>query len=495
MASFICRQLIGKSSRALTCTRFIHTTLSRFLPTVQFKLSDIGEGIAEVQVKEWHVKVGDRVSQFDNLCEVQSDKATVTITSRYDGVIKKLYYNVDDVAKIGSTLIDIEVEEGAAAGAAAPEAKAEDRSAAEVHEEETASSSAETTHATGKALATPAVRRIAIEHNVDLSKVHGSGKDGRVLKEDILRFVGDLAPASSAKAQPQPSTAKAQPLQAPISAAPVKTFMPLKADQTKPIRGYTRVMIKSMSEALKIPHFGYNDEIVMSRAIEMRNDLKELSKERGIKMTYTPIFIKAASLALRQFPGINATVDDKLENITYKASHNICVAMDTPDGLIVPNIKNCEQRNIWEIAEELNRLVHDARRGAVAPHDLAGGTFTISNIGAIGGTYAGPIIFPPQLAIVAFGKMQRVPHVADNGNIGGTYAGPIIFPPQLAIVAFGKMQRVPHVADNGNVEVVDVVKLSFAADHRFIDGATVARFSNALKMYVEKPNVMAADLA
>ncbi|VDM44361.1 unnamed protein product [Toxocara canis] len=466
MASFICRQLIGKSSRALTCTRFIHTTLSRFLPTVQFKLSDIGEGIAEVQflkieVKEWHVKVGDRVSQFDNLCEVQSDKATVTITSRYDGVIKKLYYNVDDVAKIGSTLIDIEVEEGAAAGAAAPEAKAEDRSAAEVHEEETASSSAETTHATGKALATPAVRRIAIEHNVDLSKVHGSGKDGRVLKEDILRFVGDLAPASSAKAQPQPSTAKAQPLQAPISAAPVKTFMPLKADQTKPIRGYTRVMIKSMSEALKIPHFGYNDEIVMSRAIEMRNDLKELSKERGIKMTYTPIFIKAASLALRQFPGINATVDDKLENITYKASHNICVAMDTPDGLIVPNIKNCEQRNIWEIAEELNRLVHDARRGAVAPHDLAGGTFTISNIGAIGGTYAGPIIFPPQLAIVAFGKMQRVPHVADNGN----------------------------------VEVVDVVKLSFAADHRFIDGATVARFSNALKMYVEKPNVMAADLA
>uniref|UniRef100_A0A9J2P1N4 Dihydrolipoamide acetyltransferase component of pyruvate dehydrogenase complex n=1 Tax=Ascaris lumbricoides TaxID=6252 RepID=A0A9J2P1N4_ASCLU len=481
MASLICRQVFSKSSRALASTRFIHTALARLLPTVQFKLSDIGEGIAEVQVKEWHVKVGDRVSQFDNLCEVQSDKATVTITSRYDGVIKKLYYSVDDIAKVGTTLVDIEVEEGSATDEAPASAEdhAETELPKETRKEGRASSSAEEVNVSGKALATPAVRRIAMEHHVDLSKVQGTGKDGRILKEDVLKFIGEL-PGAAQKAQPVPSQA------APISAAPKKTrpmfgfveaedkmvegkalgdwmfqFAPLSADQTKPIRGYTRVMIKSMSEALKIPHFGYNDEIVMDKAIEMRNELKELSKERGIKMTYTPIFIKAVSLALRQFPVINASVDDKLENITYKASHNICVAMDTPDGLIVPNIKNCEQRNIWEIAEELNRLVQDARKGAVAPHDLAGGTFTLSNIGAIGGTYASPIIFPPQLAIAALGKMHCVPRIDESGNV--------------------------HAAN--------VVKLSFAADHRFIDGATAARFGNAMKMYIEKPSLMAAELA
>uniref|UniRef100_F1L527 Dihydrolipoamide acetyltransferase component of pyruvate dehydrogenase complex n=1 Tax=Ascaris suum TaxID=6253 RepID=F1L527_ASCSU len=456
MASLICRQVFSKSSRALASTRFIHTALARLLPTVQFKLSDIGEGIAEVQVKEWHVKVGDRVSQFDNLCEVQSDKATVTITSRYDGVIKKLYYSVDDIAKVGTTLVDIEVEEGSATDEAPASAEdhAETELPKETRKEGRASSSAEEVNVSGKALATPAVRRIAMEHHVDLSKVQGTGKDGRILKEDVLKFIGEL-PGAAQKAQPVPSQA------APISAAPKKTFAPLSADQTKPIRGYTRVMIKSMSEALKIPHFGYNDEIVMDKAIEMRNELKELSKERGIKMTYTPIFIKAVSLALRQFPVINASVDDKLENITYKASHNICVAMDTPDGLIVPNIKNCEQRNIWEIAEELNRLVQDARKGAVAPHDLAGGTFTLSNIGAIGGTYASPIIFPPQLAIAALGKMHCVPRIDESGSV--------------------------HAAN--------VVKLSFAADHRFIDGATAARFGNAMKMYIEKPSLMAAELA
>ncbi|VDK45202.1 unnamed protein product, partial [Anisakis simplex] len=453
MASLLCRQLFGSTTRSLKCTRFIHATLSRFLPTVQFKLSDIGEGIAEVQVKEWHVKVGDRVSQFDDLCEVQSDKATVTITSRYDGIIKKLYYNVDDVAKVGSTLIDIEVEDDAGS----EDVSASDKTADAAHSEEApkpesaSSSTPEAPQTLGKAVAAPAVRRIAMEHKVDLSKVHGTGKDGRVLKEDILRFIGHLPEVS-----PEVPSAKQTPsLEAVKVTTPSKKFSPLKADETKPIRGYTRAMIKSMSEALKIPHFGYNDEIVMDKLIEMRNQLKELSKDRGIKMTYTPIFIKAYSLALRQFPVINATVDAKLENITYKASHNICVAMDTPDGLIVPNIKNCEQRNIWEIGVELNRLMEDARKGAVAPSDLAGGTFTISNIGAIGGTYAGPIIFPPQLAIVALGKMQRVPHVADDDSFC----------------------------------VVNKVKLSYAADHRFVDGATVARFSNTFKMYIENPNL------
>uniref|UniRef100_A0A1I7YGF7 Dihydrolipoamide acetyltransferase component of pyruvate dehydrogenase complex n=1 Tax=Steinernema glaseri TaxID=37863 RepID=A0A1I7YGF7_9BILA len=435
----------------LASLRRLQTTSIAYGSLVPFKLSDIGEGIAEVQVKEWHVKVGDRVNQFDNICEVQSDKAAVSITSRYDGVIKKLYYNVDDVAKVGQPLIDIELDEdleGASTGDQDSQASEAPKTPA-ISSSTPTGASVQQNHT--KKLATPAVRRIAMENKVNISHVTGSGKDGRVLKEDVMRFLGQITTA--------PSDTSYTPHAA---STPSAKWQPsaLKEDQIVPVRGYTRAMVKSMSEALKIPHFGYNDEINVDSLVILRNQLKHVGKERGVKMSYMPMFIKAASLALTKFPMLNASADEKFENIIYKASHNICIAMDTPGGLVVPNIKNCEQRSLWEIAEELNRLHEAGKRQQISRDDLIGGTFTLSNIGAIGGTYASPVIFPPQVAIGALGKIEKLPRFDRDGKV---------YPANL-------------------------VKVSWAADHRVVDGATMARFSNLWKEYLENPMIMLSEM-
>lgn len=150
-----------------------------------------------------------------------------------------------------------------------------------------------------------------------------------------------------------------------------------------PIRGYTRAMINSMSEALKIPHFGYDDEYTVDALVNLRNQLKPEGKKRGIKLTYMPVIIKAVSAALTEFPQLNAQADSDHKNIIYKANHNICVAMDTPGGLVVPNIKFCEQKTIWQIAEDLNKLLEAGQKQQIPRDDLVGGTFTLSNIGIV----------------------------------------------------------------------------------------------------------------
>uniref|UniRef100_A0A3Q4GYD4 Dihydrolipoamide acetyltransferase component of pyruvate dehydrogenase complex n=1 Tax=Neolamprologus brichardi TaxID=32507 RepID=A0A3Q4GYD4_NEOBR len=407
-------------------------------PIVQFKLSDIGEGIMEVTVKEWYVKEGDKVSQFDSICEVQSDKASVTITSRYDGVIKKLYYDVDATAFVGKPLVDIETESGSG----------------ETSEEDVVETPAmaqeEHTHQEikgHKTQATPAVRRLAIENNIKLSEVVGTGKDGRILKEDILNFLakqtGAILPPAAVK--PPPATPK-----------PVFTGK----DVTEPLKGVQKAMVKTMTVALKIPHFGYCDEVDLSRLVALRSELKPLAESRGVRLSYMPFFIKAASLGLHHFPILNASVDEDCQNITYKASHNIGLAMDTSQGLLVPNVKNVQLLSVLEIALELNRLQVLGASGQLGTADLMGGTFTLSNIGSIGGTYAKPVILPPEVAIGALGKIQVLPRFDAAGQV------------------------VP----------AHIMKVSWSADHRIIDGATMCRFSNLWREYLENPASMVLDL-
>jgi len=422
---------------------------------VPFTLSDIGEGIKEVTVKEWFVKVGDKVAQFDQICEVQSDKASVTITSRFDGVITKLHYEVDDLAQTGDPLVDIEVESG--------EKKVEKEETFDAREwKEQVDVNAK--HGRSKASATPAVRRIAMEHNVKLADVTGSGKEGRVLKEDILAFVAskDLPVSAPPAFTPPPRVA------APVAAAPppppAPVFKPppaiLGKDKTEPIKGFTKAMTKIMTESLKIPHFGYKDELDMSALVKLRKELKSACEARGIKLSYMPFILKACSMSLAHFPVLNSSLDGKLENITYKASHNIGVAMDTPNGLLVPNIKGVQQLSVFEIAAEMNRLSQLGLAGKLGGADLTGGTFSLSNIGSIGGTYAKPVIVAPEVAIGALGKMQVLPRFND------------------------KMEVIP----------AHIMNVSWSADHRVIDGATMARFSNMWKDYLENPGSMLIDL-
>nr|CAD2192747.1 unnamed protein product [Meloidogyne enterolobii] len=236
----------------------LHTSNIYFGKLINFKLSDIGEGIAEVQLKEWHVKEGDYVNEFDEICSVQSDKATVTITSRYKGIINKLYFQPDDIAKVGQTLLDVELNE---------EEEDNEEFLKEILPENEAS---------------PAVRRLLSENKINLEEIKGTGPDGRILKEDIYKMINKEGNNVEIIKETTQKTTKI------------------------PIKGYTFSMIKTMTESLKIPHFIYGDEFLIEELVKIKELLKE---KKSMNLTYLPFFIKIISKALEDFPILNSSLD------------------------------------------------------------------------------------------------------------------------------------------------------------------------------------------
>ncbi|XP_034175467.1 dihydrolipoamide branched chain transacylase E2 isoform X1 [Osmia lignaria lignaria] len=412
--------IIGRNVRDQKC-RFFSVSCFRCGTVVPFRLTDIGEGIRDVTIKGWYVKPGDRVSQFDNICEVQSDKASVTITSRYDGLVKALHYKVDDVALIGNALLDIELDGDNDGGTI-------------IENKENVKDEEEKQIGLEKVLTTPAVRRIAMENDIKLKDVVSTGKNGRVLKEDILAHLEKISVGSEKK------RAEEKPI----------------AEKVMPIKGYTKHMWKTMTQSLSIPDFMYSDECNVNKLMNYRNEAKDFLKQQGISLSLMPFFIKAASKALEKIPQLNAWVDEENETLRVLDSHNIGIAMDTPEGLIVPNIKNVENLSIVEIAKELNRLQQLGRNASIPLKDLSQATFTLSNIGVIGGTYTVPIILSPQIVI------------------GG----------------LGKVRTLPRFDDKGNVVAANIITISWVADHRVVDGVTIAKYSNWWKHYVENPTFL-----
>ncbi|EDW06364.1 lipoamide acyltransferase component of branched-chain alpha-keto acid dehydrogenase complex, mitochondrial [Drosophila mojavensis] len=434
-------------SMPFTVSRCLHWT-PRLEKKIAFNLSDIGEGIREVTVKEWFVKVGDTVEQFDNLCEVQSDKASVTITSRYDGKITRIYHNIDELALVGKPLLEFEVadaeeeeDDGSSSSSSSSSSSGSD-SDAQPSPAAAAGGLSAGRHITP---ATPAVRRLAKEHKVNLAKVPATGKNGRVLKGDVLEYLGQVPPGTNV---PHPSNTQAK--LAPAATPPVTA----PADRVEQLKGVRKAMLKSMTESLKIPHFAYSDEIDMSNLVKFRSQLQASAQEQGVpKLTFMPFCIKAASIALTKYPIVNSSLDLASESIIYKGAHNISVAIDTPQGLVVPNIKNCQAKSIIQIAKDLNELVERGRTGSLGPADFADGTFSLSNIGVVGGTYTHPCIMAPQVAIGAMGRTKAVPRFNDKDEIVKAH----------------------------------IMSVSWSADHRVIDGVTMASFSNVWKQHLEHP--------
>ncbi|TDH65785.1 hypothetical protein CCR75_005123 [Bremia lactucae] len=458
--------------------KFYAGTMVRF-PEIPFKLADIGEGIAEVEVLQWFVKCGEKVQQFQNVCEVQSDKATVEITSRFDGVVTKVHYNVGEMAKVGSTLIDIDVNEATAATTLVgrnkraltprtiPKMTASEPFqsmqgltplAAPAHVPLRIAIAPRRFDGDPKLLTSPSVRRLAKEHRIDLSNVEGTGPQRRILKGDLLNYIKTRA------AQPsQPLSNSTRHETAAILAPEENTWKgtSLQQNVVVPLTSFQKMMVKSMNAALQIPHFGYSDEIQMDALYELRKKMAPLAETRGVKLSFMPFILKAASLALKHYPILNAVVSECETTITLVAAHNISVAMDTPTGLIVPNVKNVQDKSILEIAKELTRLQSLAFTGKLAPSDIAGGTISISNIGSIGGTYVSPVLMVPQVAIGAIGRILKRPRYDAEDNV------------------------VP----------VRLMNISWSGDHRVIDGATMARFSNQWKAYLEAPVSMLTELS
>ena len=397
-----------------------------------FILPDIGEGIVECEVIEWKVKEGDVIVEDQIIVEVSTDKAIVEIPSMYNGRVTHLFYTQGEIAKVNAPLFSLEVDNIEGSTMAMPENQPEDRAS---NLPAPAQSIAVVPMNIEKVLSTPAVRKMAREHELDLAAIVGTGKQGRVLKEDVLDYL---------------SVDRRVPV--PQLAANV-------GDRIEPIKGVRKIMGERMSEAVStIPHFTYMDEIDVTELMQTRQLLKETYGSDDLKMTLMPLFIKALSLAMKDFPIINSRINDDYTELTYIASHNIGMAVDGQTGLLLPNIKNVQTLGLLAIAREVTRLTEAARSGKINTQELVGGTVTISNIGAIGGTVATPIIPKPCVAIVALGKIQTLPRFDDQGNM---------------------------VARK-------IMTVSWSGDHRVIDGGTIARFNNHWTRYLENPALMLA---
>ena len=422
--------------------------------SIDFILPDIGEGIVECELVEWLVKEGESVVEDQPIADVMTDKALVQIPAMHSGVIETLYYKQGEIAKVHSPLFSMitadesdSVESTLAESEVPVEVKTVEtvktvpaiqlNTVSTTEVDEIGVSSIEQRQTKGKAVASPAVRRVARELDVNISDVTGTGKKGRVYKDDVISFeqVGKTALIQT---------------QAPSS-------------RVEPIRGIKAIMAKAMVNSVStIPHFTYCEEIDMTELIKLRLALKEdfmvkeIMAKQDIKLTMMPFFMKAMSLALKEFPVINSQVNEDCTELTYFTDHNIGMAVDSKVGLLVPNVKQVQTKSIIDLATDITRLTTDARSGRVQPADLKGGTITISNIGAIGGTVATPIINKPEAAIVALGKLQTLPRFNARGD----------------------------------VEARSIMQVSWSGDHRIIDGGSIARFCNLWKSFLEKPSNM-----
>lgn len=391
-----------------------------------FILPDIGEGIVECEVVKWLIAEGESVTEDQAVVEVMTDKALVEIPAKYSGKVTKLYYAQGETARVHTPLFSMQIEGEFSTAVVQSSPKVENQinkpievSIAPVVQ--------------GKAIASPAVRRLAREQGIDISAVLGSGKKGRVLKTDLQ---GNSSPKSE---------------QVVITGE----------DKTVAIRGVQAAMAKHMTNAVfSIPHFSVSDEVLMDRLIDARKQLKPEFERMDVKLSFMPFFIKAMSMALNAFPIINSQVNEDCTELIYKNDHNIGVAVDSKIGLIVPNIKRVQDLSLFQIAKELNRLIELARDGKLSGTDLKGGTISISNIGVLGGTTATPVINKPEAAIVAIGKMQRLPRFDDNDN----------------------------------VMAANIMHVSWSGDHRIIDGATMVKFNNLWMSYLQNPLVMLTEL-
>lgn len=431
-------------------------TMSKF----EFKLPDIGEGVAEGEIVSWLVAVGDEVTEDQEIVEVMTDKATVTIGAPQAGKILELCGGEGDVIPVGNNLVVFETSGG---GAAASEAPAQEAPAAEttasavgdIKEELPGTSDAQEVAApaasSDKPLAAPATRKLARELGVELSQVPATGSAGRITREDVENFAkgGGSAPAAAA-----PSAAAPAPL--PVSAPPVAA-----QDQRIPFRGLRKRISESMARSKRTAaHFTYADEVECTKLVELRARTKVYGEEAGVKLTYLPFIVKAVVSALKKHPTLNTWVDDANNEMIQKGTFDIGIATATDAGLIVPVVRNADRLSIIEIAREINRMAIDARNGKVNPADVGGSTFTVTSLGRLGGLFSTPVVNYPEVGILGIHEMKKRPIIVD---------------------------------DEIRIGQVMVIALSF--DHRVIDGHVGAAFAQEVKALLEDPDRLLVEMA
>ena len=433
--------------------------------STEVKLPELGDGIESGDVLEIFVAVGDVISEGQDIVEMETDKATVPVPASVGGKVTKLLVSEGDTVAIGGAILEVEATAVSAPDAPEPDAPEPDaQPAPPATPEPVATTPAPVDPAPVEVQPTasvipagPAIRRFAREVGVDLSQVPGSGDDGRITREDVLSVVRSASqtaratttgPASTATAAPNPTTA-AKPLP---GTADVDNFGPIRVERMSKIRKtISRQMHASWSTVPRVTNF---DDADITDLEHLRQCSKEDYAAQGLKLTTMPFLIKAVATALRHNPAINAVIDQENERLIYKDYVNIGIAVDTDRGLVVPVMNKADTMGIPEVTRGLAEMAGKVRGGNFAINDLKGGTFTISNLGTIGGQYSTPIVNIPEVAILLVGRSRKLPVVMPDDSIQ----------PRL------------------------MMPLSLSYDHRLVDGATAARFLNDVIGYLEAPS-------
>ncbi|OXS64263.1 pyruvate dehydrogenase E2 component (dihydrolipoamide acetyltransferase) [Bacillus sp. V-88] len=391
---------------------------------MEVKLHDIGEGMTEANINHFLVKVGDIVKADQPLVEVQTDKMTAEIPAPFSGVIKEFTVSEGETIPVGSTVLLMEKE-------------SRDASRRTV---------SQTTQVLKKKriLASPYTRKIARENGVNIEEVVGSGAGGRIVDEDVLLYMkGDIG----ASPKPEEETVPA------VQTKPAET-----GPNTIPFRGRRKQIASKMAHSLRtIPHCTHFEEIDVTNLLVW----KDTMKRGGQSVSMGAFFIKALSICLKEFPIFNARLNEEEECIELQPHHNIGIAVDTDDGLIVPVIKGVEGMTMVEIQAEMKALTVKAQEGELAMKEIKGGTFTVSNVGPL------------------------------NGSIGAT---PIINEPEVALIAFHKTKKRPMVNEHDDIVVRSMMNVSMSFDHRVVDGGTAVTFTNRLRDLIEEPQSMLLEL-
>ncbi|MHB1434653.1 MAG: dihydrolipoamide acetyltransferase family protein [Thermoplasmata archaeon] len=425
----------------------------------EFKLPDIGEGVAEGEIVQWFVKEGDRIAEDAPLVSVLTDKANVEIPSPRTGRIAKLHAAVGAKVKVGGLLVTIDTGDAPSpSDAPKPPAAASTPgrdSAAPSSTPAAAPAVAAPPTSSGRVLAPPRIRRLAAERGIDLATVRGSGPQGQITEADLSAPSAPSAPAPRAPPAPVPPASK--PAGSP-SAAPVGEG----AVQREPIRGLRRAIADHMAESKhRAAHFTYVEEIDVSELVRFRDRMAKHVEASGAKLTYLPFIIKAVIAGLRAHPRLNARMDDEHQELVIHSGYHIGVAAATPGGLIVPVIHHADRQSVAELARTLQDLSVRGKAGTLSRAELSGSTFTISSLGALGGVLATPILNYPEVGILGVHRIVRRPVYRADGSIGPA----------------------------------DLMNLSISLDHRVIDGIEGAQFLAVVKGFLEDPHRLFAELA
>ncbi len=431
----------------------------------EFKLPDLGEGMQEAEVVEWLVKPGDTLRLDQTMVKVETDKAVVEIPSPVAGRVSEIRVQDGQVAKVGDVLVVLENATSANGGSSTPlQSFTTVPAASQSANAPSPTPLAQTPTTKQRVLAAPAVRKLAFELGIDLEQLTPSNPNGRISIEDVRSYaerdrVSSKLPASLVPVGHEEAVQPASQAPSTIIQKIEQTVTPAQ-DERQPLKGLRKRIAEHMERSWRtIPHATGFDEVDGGELATLRVILKPIAEKRGVRLTYIPLLIKLLIPLLKEFPIFNASLDEERHEIIYKRSYHIGVATATPEGLLVPVLRNADRLTLLEIANSLEQLIEGANKRTLSLSEVSGSTFTLNNVGSFGGSTGTPIINYPEVAILVVGRLQ-----------------------DKAIV------------QQGTVIVRPMMPLTLTFDHRLIDGAMAGAFLARFKELVENPQQLMLDM-